>query len=218
MAVNGSSSEFLRTEFSTPDHLNRGTQNGVLAAQHQAEPPFSLLNIKDDAELNCLREEASCVCHVKPEDIQDIYPCTTVQESLVALSVKNPHICPARYLYRLPQDISLDRFHAAFQTAVEAHSILRTRVMQTVSGEALQVVIRQGINCPRSEDLKDYLDHDFQQATQFGAPLARAAIAKHEDNYYYFVFTLHQAAYDDWALALLMKHIEGAYNNLNLPT
>lgn len=218
MAVNEGSSESLRTEFSTPDHLNRDTQNGVPAAQHRAEPPFSLLNIKNEAELNCLREEASCVCHVKPEDIQDIYPCTVVQESLVALSVKNPHICPARYFYRLPQDISLDRFHAAFQTAVEAHSILRTRVMQTVSGEALQVVIRQGINCPRSEDLKDYLDHDFQQATQFGAPLARASIARHEDNYYYFIFTLHQAAYDDWALALFMKHIEDAYNNRNLPT
>jgi amino acid adenylation domain-containing protein len=206
------------TEFSTPDYLNRSTNNGSLAAQHSAVPAFSLLNVKNDIELSQLREKAADVCHAKPEDVQDIYPCTVVQESLFALSVKSPHMYVARYLYKLPQDIDLDRFYAAFQTAIEAHTILRTRVIQIETGEALQVVIRQGIDCPYWENLRDYLDQDLQKTTELSAPLVRAGVAKHEDGDYYFVFTLHHATYDDWALALFMKHIESAYHDIALPS
>lgn len=216
MATNGISPGL--TEFSTPDYLNRSTHNGSLAAQHSAVAPFSLLNIKNDIELSQLREKAADVCHAKPEDVQDIYPCTVVQESLFALSVKSPHMYVARYLYQLSQNIDLDRFYAAFQAVIEAHTILRTRVIQIETGEALQVVIRQGINLPYSENLRDYLDHDIQKATELSAPLVRAAIAKHEDGDHYFVFTLHHATYDDWALALYMKHIESAYHDLALPS
>ncbi|OGM40736.1 hypothetical protein ABOM_011048 [Aspergillus bombycis] len=201
----------------TPDHLNQKTQNGILAPQQPAVPPFSLLPKSTGSKDIILI--VSRLCGTTEDDVEDVYPCTIVQEALVALSVKNPRTYVARYVYRLKDGITFNRFHAAWDATVRAHPILRTRVLQLGSQGAMQVVLRQGIECQRSSDLQQYLVDDCAKETPLGAPLVRAGFIQREEptSPAYFVITLHHALYDDWSLALILKHIEAAYAEQRAP-
>lgn len=132
----------------TPDHLNRSTQNGILAQQQKSIPPFSLMpggpGPKD------ILPTIAKLCSTIEDDVQDAYPCTVVQEALVSLSVKTPHMYVARYAYRLKDSITFDQFHAAWDATVRAHTIMHTRVVQLGSQGVVQVVLHQGIECQRA--------------------------------------------------------------------
>ncbi|PIG84732.1 hypothetical protein AARAC_010551 [Aspergillus arachidicola] len=201
----------------SPDHLNQNTQNGILAPQQSPVPLFSLL--PKSAGLNVILPTVNRLCGTIEKDVEDVYPCTVVQEALVALSVKNPRTYVARYVYRLKDGITFDKFRTAWDATVTAHTILRTRVVQLGSQGAMQVVLRQGIECQRGTNLKQYLVDDCEKETPLGAPLARAGFIQSDEpaSPAYFVITLHHALYDDWSLALILKHIEAAYAEQRIP-
>ncbi|KOC16410.1 hypothetical protein F9C07_6486 [Aspergillus flavus] len=83
---------FYETPDATPDHLNQNTQNGILAPQQS--PVLTLL--PKSAGLNDFLPTVSRLCGTIEKDVEDVYPCTVVQEALVALSVKNPRTYVAR--------------------------------------------------------------------------------------------------------------------------
>lgn len=85
---------FYETPDPTPDHLNQNTQNGILAPQQSPVTLFSLL--PKSAGLNDILPTVSRLCGTIEKDVEDVYPCTVVQEALVALSVKNPRTYVAR--------------------------------------------------------------------------------------------------------------------------
>lgn len=84
-------------------------------------------------------------------------------------------------MYRLKDGITFERFRNAWDATVTAHTILRTRVVQLDSQGAMQVVLRQGIECQRGTNLKQYLVDDCEKETPLGAPLARAGLIKGEE-------------------------------------
>ncbi|CAG8890979.1 unnamed protein product [Penicillium egyptiacum] len=201
----------------TPDHLNQSTQNGILAHQEPSIPAFSLISGTDGSKE--ILPTIAKLCGTIADDVQDAYPCTVVQEALVALSVKTPHMYVARYVYRLKDGITFEQFRAAWDTTVRAHTIMRTRVVQLGSRGVMQVVVREGIECQKSNSLQEYLAEDCQKEMPLGAPLARAGFIQDLDpaRPAHFVITLHHALYDDWSLALILKHIEAAYAEQRVP-
>ncbi|KAJ6123997.1 hypothetical protein N7471_011314 [Penicillium samsonianum] len=201
----------------TPDHLNQSTQNGILAHQEPTIPPFSLISGTDGAK--DILPSIAKLCGTIADDVQDAYPCTVVQEALVALSVKTPRMYVARYVYRLRDGITFEQFRAAWDATVRAHTIMRTRVVQLGSRGVVQVVVREGIECQKSNNLQQYLAEDCQKEMPLGAPLARAGFIQDLDpaSPAHFVITLHHALYDDWSLALILKHIEAAYAEQRVP-
>ncbi|CAI7565835.1 unnamed protein product [Penicillium glandicola] len=202
---------------STRIGTEKSTQNGVLARQEPFIPPFSLLSgggISKDT-LSTIAK----LCDTLPDDVQDAYPCTVVQEALVALSVKTPRMYVARYVYRLKDGITFEKFRAAWDATVRAHTIMRTRVVQLGSQGLVQVVVGEGIDCQKSTNLQEYLAEDCQKEMPLGAPLARAGFIQDLDpeSPAHFIITLHHALYDDWSLALILKHIEAAYAEQRVP-
>ncbi|KAJ5373247.1 hypothetical protein N7517_005253 [Penicillium concentricum] len=201
----------------TPDHLNQTTQNGILAHQEPIIPSFSLLAGSDGSKH--ILPTVAKLCGTVADDIEDAYPCTVVQEALVALSVKTPRMYVARYVYRLKNGIPFEQFRTAWDATVKAHTIMRTRVVQLGSRGVVQVVCRQGIECQKSDNLQEYLAEDCQKEMPLGAPLARAGFIQDLDpeSPAHLVITLHHALYDDWSLALILKHIEAAYAEQRVP-
>ncbi|KFZ18629.1 hypothetical protein V501_01109 [Pseudogymnoascus sp. VKM F-4519 (FW-2642)] len=177
---------------------------------------FSLLE-GDDVQEEILQVAAE-QCKIERDQIEDIYPCTSVQEGLIALSIKNPSTYVARYVYAVPQNVDLEKFKAAWDATVNAHTILRTRIVQKESAGTFQVVLRGGVEWETSNNLQVYLAKDRKKQMQLGTPLIRVAIVENAENSgkKYFVLTLHHALYDDWGLRIVLGGIEKAYLQNNL--
>ncbi|KAJ5610822.1 nonribosomal peptide synthase [Penicillium lagena] len=151
-------------------------------------------------------------CHIPIEQIEDVYPCTSAQEALVALSMSNPNAYVARYVYRLATDTESTRLEAAVKTVVLAHTILRTRVIQSATQGSLQVVVNAAVRLVQAEGLDQYIQRDIQSPITPGDPLLRLALVYEPGmKETFFVVTIHHALYDDWSLNQVLHEIEAAY-------
>ena len=78
----------------------------------QATEPFSLL---PSGAVEAIKSTIRDTCGLANEDdIEDAYPCTSLQEGLMALAVKQPGSYIAKNVYRLPDDVDVARFKAAW--------------------------------------------------------------------------------------------------------
>lgn len=151
-------------------------------------------------------------CHIPTEQIEDVYPCTSAQEALVALSMSNPNAYVARYVYRLATATESTRLEAAVKTVVLAHTILRTRVIQSATQGSLQVVVKAAVPLVHAEGLDRYLQRDMESPIIPGDPLLRLALVNDlGKDECFFVVTIHHALYDDWSLNQVLHEIEAAY-------
>lgn len=149
---------------------------------------------------------------VSHDDIEDICPCTSAQEALVALSVANPKMYVARYVYNLAPGTDLTHFHGAIGKVVLAHTILRTRVVQTSHHGSVQIITRSSPSITQATSLDQYLKEDLEQGMSPGSSYLRVALINPSAGLdMYFVVTLHHALYDDWSLNQVLHEIECAY-------
>ena len=87
------------------------------SAKHAEESlvrPFSLLGGLD---LKAAIIEAARCCNVKEAQIEDVYPCTPLQEELMAITRKNIGSQVISTVFELPETIDFSRLRAAWITA-----------------------------------------------------------------------------------------------------
>ncbi|OHF00037.1 hypothetical protein CORC01_04683, partial [Colletotrichum orchidophilum] len=170
-------------------------------------PVFSLI---DQDEKETIIVEASKQCGVRPEEVEDVYPCTPLQEGLMSLSAKQHGSYIMRQVLVLSTDIRMADFHQAWEQVVQAHPILRTRIV-SVGSSMYQVITTRSLSWDTSIDLDHYIAHDDAREVEFGAPLSRYAIIPYYDRFF-FVWTLHHCVFDGWSLPLLFSDLSKAYN------
>ena len=171
--------------------------------------PFSL--IKSSASVQELKTDVAMICQIDAERIQDIYPCTAIQEGLMALSIKEPGAYVAQMVYRLPSDIDLHRFKAAWGKVIEVEMTLRTRVIYTESLGFLQIVVRDLPQWHSFSDLGSLSEKDRQLPAFNGGDLTRYSIVGEDTSSPHFVWTIHHALYDGWCLPLILDKVKAAY-------
>ncbi|CAG8904533.1 unnamed protein product [Penicillium egyptiacum] len=177
---------------------------------------ISLLHNESDSA-DAIMQMAAMQCQVLSSRIGDVYPCTAAQEGLFALSIKRPSSYTARYVYNLPSDTDLPRFKRAIEATVDAHTILRTRLIQHDTHGTLQAVLHREKGMIASADnLEAYLIADVQKAMPPGAPLIRIALVHGPHCTPTLVITIHHALYDDWSLNVVLHDIERAYDGSTL--
>jgi hypothetical protein len=182
--------------FKSPELCNMAlTVEISSAASSTAEDlaPFSLL--KDVTSLEKTMEQAASQCQVEKEFVEDIYPCTPLQEGLLAISTRQPGAYVARMIFVLPSAINLDRFRNAWEKIVELESILRTRIVHTDAG-SLQVVLRNEEIWHTGQTLEGYLETDKELPMEYGRPLHRLAIIDGDAGDSHFIWTVHHALYE----------------------
>ncbi|PLN80798.1 hypothetical protein BDW42DRAFT_201049 [Aspergillus taichungensis] len=173
------------------------------SAPCNAYSPFSLLDGQSDnnAEIMRLAQEQ---CGVSLSDIEDIYPCTPLQEGMISLSTSQPQMYTGSILFDMPEDVDISDFKAAWESVVNSSPILRTRIIQTPQG-LLQVVVRgeipwESYTCPTAVD---------SVSSSPGAPLIRFALGD-GDLRGEFTITVHHALWDAWSMQLIVEDIEQA--------
>jgi amino acid adenylation domain-containing protein len=171
--------------------------------------PFSLLPASDS--LNNVLLSAALQCHVEKGMIEDVYPCTPLQEGLMAISTRQHSAYVLRMVFRLPKNMDLTRLQDAWQRTVDSNAVLRTRVIHSAEFGSLQVVLRNDkINWQRmSGALSTYIEADKQIAVQQGGQLTRYGIVEEESiDRRYFVWTAHHAVYDGWSIGILFNQVK----------
>ena len=112
-----------------------------------------------------------------PMTIVDAYPCTPLQEGLMALSMKHKELFVPQIICRLPAVVNVEKFQEAWQTTADSNATLRTRIGKTSAFGLIQVVLDwQSIEWIMGDNLKEYLSRDVQAPVGFGSVLLRYGI------------------------------------------
>ena len=178
----------------------------------QTWKPFSLLNNDDD--FNETIDELAGACEIDRAMIQDAYPCSSLQEGFITLSIKHPGAYAARNAFRLGPDVDLDRFKAAWQKTVNELDILRTRIVHMRSSAFLQVVLQdQAITWHTAESLQDLYNSVLVLPEHNGSSLTKYSIVQSRDSTErIFVWAIHHALYDGWSMPMVLERVKSNYN------
>ncbi|KAI9738099.1 MAG: hypothetical protein M1818_005527 [Claussenomyces sp. TS43310] len=144
-----------------------------------------------------------------PALIEDIYPCTPLQEAAMASTTNRTF----RKVYRLSQSLDLDRFRQAWDAFARREPILRTTIVNTASSGPLQIVLQRDIKWKFGGDLHEYIEADASAPMHYGSPLARLALI--EDGTIatgcYFIWTIHESLYDALSLGSMLRSVQAEY-------
>lgn len=153
--------------------------------------PFSLIpkNMKDRITKRIAKE-----CEMNHSLIEDVYPCTKLQEGLIALSMQEPGAYVAQTVYKLPAGINIEKFRQAWNAVFEAEPILRTRIVYTEEYGFLQAVCKLQMEWKTVENLESLNEASRHLPNRQGGALCTFTIAG-ERTSPYFVWTAHHSIY-----------------------
>ncbi|KAG5971521.1 D-lysergyl-peptide-synthetase subunit 1 [Claviceps cyperi] len=171
---------------------------------------FSL--VKDPETLTHIASE-QCDSKVGRADIEDIYPCTHLQQSLMASTAQNPNAYVALLSFKLKSGIDRARLERAWHVACSGHAILRTRLVQTETGECYQVVVKKPLHWTETDEVSN--DDSTSPLTRTSFGLGRPLIQSHLTSNRLFV-AMHHALYDGWSLPMLIGELDLAYRELSV--
>ena len=191
---------------------NHCEQGGISNGEEPAS--FSLLG--SDIDRTIVLEEVACTCGLDVELIEDIYPCSPLQEGLVSLTSKRSGAYTMQIVLTLRDDVDESAFQSAWEEIHRALPILRTRFLQHGEhGNLLQAVITEDIEWAKSSNLTQYLAQDKSTSMELAKPMTRYALVQEEEKRS-FVWTVHHALYDGWSLPLVLNAAKSVYEGATL--
>ncbi|KAJ5341962.1 hypothetical protein N7541_011086 [Penicillium brevicompactum] len=147
-------------------------------------------------------------CDVQRSQVEDVYPCTSLQESMFATSLRRPGMYTGRIACRIPPAVNMDEFKEAWERTIENNAILRTRIIQTPYG-LFQVVVRgtylwrEHLEPIQIQDLTDWV----------GKPLFQHSYHEKDSE---LILATHHAVWDDWTLHLVQQQLDTAFRGGSL--
>ncbi|KAE8310331.1 hypothetical protein BDV41DRAFT_579672 [Aspergillus transmontanensis] len=166
-----------------------------------APAAFSLIDNRQTI-LDAILEELN----MHMDDIEDVYPCTHMQQGLIALTVQNPHAYTGSYTWKLANTLDAERFKDAWKEAWFHNPILRTRVVQIPQG-IFQVVMRTDMPWKAVTDITGCGDRqELIEIDINHAQLVQFYLSKES-----FRLDIHHSLFDEWSLELIVAQVERAY-------
>ncbi|KAJ5289222.1 nonribosomal peptide synthase [Penicillium angulare] len=173
---------------------------------------FSLLDNRNKLSVADISQKIAVSCGVQSSQIEDAFPCTPLQEGLLALSAHLPGYYVARYKLLLRPEVSDLALRTTLSHVYASTPILRTRIVDLADEGLVQAIIDEPFMWATANDLDEYLRHDKQRTTSTGSPLARFALVDdHKRKQRFFVWTMHHALYDFCSVPLLLKRVNDVY-------
>lgn len=137
---------------------------------------------------------------VAPDDVQAIYPCTSLVEGLLTESLQDKRHSVHRnsFIVKL-DDLDWPALQNAFNRLLEHHAMLRSRFLLGSDG-LVHVVLKDAALAPQSQQ------HDY--------PLGQALVdIKQLDSEDHFKLTIHHALYDGQSLDVILRDFELLYQD-----
>ncbi|KAI0596891.1 hypothetical protein F4775DRAFT_603074 [Biscogniauxia sp. FL1348] len=186
-----------------PDLAKAARPNRVDQQSTGIIAPFSML----DGNTHDIINEAARACGVNSGIVEDAYPCTAMQEGLMALSSMEQGAYVAEYIIRVP---NTEKSQSAWRQLVSLTPILRTRIVQTNRWGNLQVVLREEASITMGNNVNKYISAARHEKMSHGKQLVHAGFI-HEDSNSYLVILIHHSIFDGWAWNIMMRHLQQLY-------
>ncbi|KAK9727851.1 hypothetical protein K7432_001523 [Basidiobolus ranarum] len=185
---------------------------------------YALLGLNQE-EVEALLNNEIQQSGISPDDVEDIYPCSPLQEALFAIGMNSNSDYLAQRVFLCDDDVDFERLKAAWISVIEANSILRTTVIFTNSGyshlNGLQVVLGKNkidwreVNIADDkvidEILEEVLAIDRKCGIDVGKLLTRFTVLRCANGRSHFIWTIHHALYDGWSMDLMVDDLVTAY-------
>ncbi|KAK4196677.1 hypothetical protein QBC40DRAFT_286889 [Triangularia verruculosa] len=148
------------------------------------------------------------------EQVEGVFPCTPLQAGLFSLSMAMPTLYSSQFVFELSAAVDMQKFKAAWESALAAFPILRTAIAPS-SSSLVQFVLRHHADWTDvSQDLASFLAADKAVSFQPGQPLSRTwHVQDPSSGQSHFVWTLHHAVFDGWSLETVVDHIRQVYHS-----
>jgi hypothetical protein len=166
---------------------------------------------------------------MKPENIQDIYELSPVQQGILFHSLYEPdlRLYFIQFSYRLQGRLNLAAFAQAWQYVATCHTALRTSFYWEDIDKPLQVV-HCHVNIPldqldwqdsppaeQAQRLASFVEGDRKRGFDFSqAPLMRLTLIHLAEDSYQLIWSKHHLILDGWSSALVMKDFVECYQAL----
>ncbi|KFZ11044.1 hypothetical protein V502_07777 [Pseudogymnoascus sp. VKM F-4520 (FW-2644)] len=187
----------VKSIFQCPLLSNQALEITTLSAT-ESILPFSL--VPKPEKLPELLDTAARQCNVNVNEIEDLYPCSPLQEGLFVTSLTNPGAYVEPWTFEMPAGLDRDNFREIWNRLVLSEPVLRTRIIQANSGSVMQVVLNRSIEWSFFEDLQAHLDEKLSLRPSPGGPLVQFAIGPE-----HFVVIMHHSVYDGHSLPLMFE-------------
>lgn len=146
---------------------------------------------------------------MKAGQIQDMYPCTELQDAMLSITLGQPGAYVLQMVTSISEDADIEAYIDAWKAVRRNNDILRTRIVSAL-GKRYQVVYNDRMDIKSGESLQEYLASDKKKPIAYGDALARFALIAEEDKQY-LVCTMHHSIYDGWSVSLIMDQLSQAY-------
>ncbi|KAJ5508771.1 hypothetical protein N7527_010914 [Penicillium freii] len=146
--------------------------------------------------------------------IQDIYPCTPLQERMLAASAVSPNAYVAEHVWAVPLDINVKRFKDAWRQTIDAFDILRTEFVSTPAHGTLQVVVRPPATSAGPGVFEDAEPHSGQILSS----LRLISLDDGMERRWKLVWRVHHALFDEWTLPMVQQTVSGFYYDSKVPS
>jgi amino acid adenylation domain-containing protein len=189
--------------------MMRKAQAGLTSKEFNE--PFSLLN--NPGAIDQVLAEVSFLCHVAVADIEDVYPCTALQSSLIAASSRRCGGYVAHLWLELVDNVDLQRLRQSWdEVSRKIAPILRNRVIALPGEEFVQAQLAEQLPWTQYST-QELFQHAVQdQSTDLGSPMARLAVVGDTSNKKcYCVLSQHHAVYDGSSIRLLLNEVGHCY-------
>lgn len=179
----------------------------VDASISTAVAPFSL--IPDDHKTSLLQQAREQCGLATIEAIEDVYPCTPLQEGLMTLAISQPGSYMARFVLNPPHGLGQSALLSALSATIQKCSILRTRIIIVPSG-TFQVVLKETIQW--EEVQKRSLSEIAEAAPPsigYGSRLSTFTLT--DDTYNgCVIWDIHHTLYDGFTFRQFVRIIQNA--------
>ncbi|KAF4206736.1 hypothetical protein CNMCM8927_004509 [Aspergillus lentulus] len=193
----------------------------ITGAANWTVSPFSQLHEAD------LREDviqAACdQCQVERSMIEDIYPCTPLQEGMFALGRKQAgggYVGRWVFEFRNMSDAEKERLRGAWVRVLQQTAALRSRIILSSSQRIYQVLLRE---IPRWDQADALLNSGELEARpclaiDFGLPLVKMSIHRQATaDCLQLALTMHHSVIDGWSFRRILDQVEAVYHGNALP-
>ncbi|RPB02033.1 hypothetical protein L873DRAFT_1788049 [Choiromyces venosus 120613-1] len=196
------------------DVLRADCVEGIAAAMRptETESPGDLADENVTAKFHAIREVIQPKLSVRQGDIQDIIPCTSVQEAMLAETARDPGAYCNWILLELPLKLPASTIEEAFRSVIDRNEILRTGFVSVDDGFA-QVIWKS--SRPGQFSLADEVRSSWEVPLleQLIEPPFAASLVK-SAGVWRLSIHLHHAVYDGWCweqvLSDFSSHLSGS--------
>ena len=153
-------------------------------------------------------------CNVGVDRVEDVYPCTPLQEGLMSLSLEKDNAYVAHNAFQLPPDLDIERLKQAWTEVSAKNPIMRMRMI-SLQDKSLVVVVQEEFSWRTGSSLQDGINEEQLPPMGLGSPLNHfRLITSDEGNY--LLWTSHHSTYDGWSMKLLIDQVGATYHGQTL--